>query len=156
MSYHQLTETERYQIYSLIKAGLSITEIGGVLKRNKSTVSRELNRNTGLRGYRPRQAQMLSLMRKQNRAQCRISDQLWTEVERLIEEDWSPEQVAWRLYEEQGVCISHEWIYQYIYEDKSAGGDLYTHLRCQKKRRKRYGSYDKRGQIVGRTGICHQ
>lgn len=41
--------------------------------------------------------------------------------------------------------VSHEWIYQYIYRDKQRGGDLHTHLRCRKKRRKRYGSYSKRG-----------
>lgn len=153
MSYRQLTEVERYQIHSLLKAGQSITKIGHILKRDKATISRELKRNTGLRGYRPRQAHLLSEVRKQAHVQCRISDQLWCEVERLIEEDWSPEQIAWRLYEEQGVYISHEWIYQYIYRDKLAGGDLYTHLRCQKKRRKRYGKYDKRGKIVGRIGI---
>jgi IS30 family transposase len=43
--------------------------------------------------------------------------------------------------------ISHEWIYQHVLEDKQAGGDLYKHLRCQKKRRKRYGKYDRRGQL---------
>jgi len=153
MSYRQLTEVERYQIHSLLKAGQSRTKIGHILKRDKATISRELKRNTGLRGYRPRQAHLLSEVRKQAHVQCRISDQLWREVERLIEEDWSPEQIAWRLYEEQSVHISHEWIYQYIYRDKSAGGDLYTHLRCQKKRKKRYGKYDKRGKIVGRIGI---
>lgn len=153
MSYHQLTEIERYQIHSLLEAGKSITKIGQILKRHKSTISRELQRNTGLRDYRPRQAQLLSLMRKRAHVQCRISDRLWSEVERLIRADWSPEQVAWRLYKEQGVCISHEWIYHYIYQDKAEGGDLYTHLRCQKRHKKRYGQYDKRGKIVDRRGI---
>lgn len=153
MSYHQLTETERYQICSLLKAGLSRTEIADNLKRDKSTISRELKRNTGLRGYRPRQAQLLSLARKRAHVQYRISDQLWREVERLVEADWSPEQIACRVYKEQGVCISHEWIYQYIFWDKEAGGELYKHLRCQKKRKKRYGKYDKRGKIADRIGI---
>ncbi len=49
--------------------------------------------------------------------------------------------------------VSHEWIYQYILTDKQAGGDLYRHLRCQKKRRKRYGSYDRRGQLPNRVSI---
>lgn len=153
MSYNQLTETERYQIHSLLKEDKSITEISVNLKRHKSTISREISRNKGLRGYRPKQAHLLSTLRRISHGQIRISDQLWDEVERLITEDWSPEQVAWRLYEEQGVCISHEWIYQYVYRDKSEGGDLYTHLRCQKKRRKRYGTYSKRGKIVARVGI---
>ena len=45
------------------------------------------------------------------------------------------------------MCLSHEWIYQYILKEKRAGGDLYRHLRCQKKRRKRYGTYDRRGKL---------
>ena len=48
---------------------------------------------------------------------------------------------------EQGVSVSHEWVYQYVYADKRSGGDLYTCLRCRKARRKRYGSYDRRGGI---------
>lgn len=153
MSYHQLTEVERYQIKALLEADKSLSEISRILKRDKSTISRELKRNMGLRGYRPKQAQKLASSRKQNHVRQRISNQLWDEVERLISEDWSPEQVAWRLYDEQGLCISHEWIYQYIYRDKLSGGELHTHLRCRQKRRKRYGKYDKRGKIVDRVGI---
>ena len=52
-----------------------------------------------------------------------------------------------------GDSVSHEWIYQYILQDKQAGGDLYTHLRCKRKRKKRYGSNDKRGQIKNRVSI---
>ena len=52
-----------------------------------------------------------------------------------------------------GISVSHEWIYQYIYADKQAGGDLHKHLRCQKKRRKRVGDYDRRGKIPNQTSI---
>ncbi len=51
------------------------------------------------------------------------------------------------------VRISHEWIYQYIYTDKRSGGDLYRYLRCQKMRRKRYGTYDRRGIIPNQVSI---
>ena len=54
---------------------------------------------------------------------------------------------------EQGLRVSHEWIYQRVYADKRRGGSLHAHLRCQKKRRKRYGSNDRRGQIRGRIPI---
>ena len=53
----------------------------------------------------------------------------------------------------EGISVSHEWIYQSILADKQAGGDLYRHLRCQKKRRKRYGGYDRRGQLPNRRSI---
>ncbi len=51
------------------------------------------------------------------------------------------------------IQVSHEWIYQYILRDKQAGGDLHKHLRCQKKRRKRYGSRDRRGKLPNRRSI---
>ena len=44
-------------------------------------------------------------------------------------------------------------IYQYILRDKRAGGDLHTHLRCRKPRRKRYGTYDRRGRIPNQKSI---
>jgi len=49
--------------------------------------------------------------------------------------------------------VSYERIYLYNYSDKRAGGSLHNHLRCQKKRRKRYGSYDRRGKIPARKSI---
>ena len=71
----------------------------------------------------------------------------------MIRQRWSPEQIAGRLDQEQGINISHEWIYQHIYTDKQSGGDLYRSLRGQKKRRKRYGVYDRRGIIPNQVSI---
>ena len=123
--YRQLTQEERYQIYILKNAEYSQTEVADLLERDKSTISRELRRNRGLKGYRPQQAHNLALLRHYDKAQPRIGDQVWQQVETLIREEWSPEQVVGRLEDEQGVCISHEWIYQYIYADKRSGGGLY-------------------------------
>ena len=74
-------------------------------------------------------------------------------MEQLLREDWSPEQISGWLTREEGVSVSHERIYQHVYEDKRRGGDLHRHLRCQKPRRKRYGYYDRRGQIRERVSI---
>jgi IS30 family transposase len=74
-------------------------------------------------------------------------------IETLLRKDWSPEQVSGWLKENYSLQISHEWIYQHILMDKQAGGDLHRHLRCQKKRRKRYGSYDRRGRLKNRVSI---
>ena len=145
-TYHQLTQEQRYQIYALKKTRHSLSEIAEVMGVHKSTVSRELNRNRGGRGYRPQQAQNLAVQRRQ-KATPRISRHTWAVVEKLLRQDWSPEQISGRLKKEQKVCISHEWIYQHVLADKRAGGDLYKHLRCQKKRRKRYGAYDRRGKL---------
>jgi IS30 family transposase len=70
-----------------------------------------------------------------------------------LREYWSPEQISsWLRYEED-IHVSPEWIYQYILRDKQAGGDLYKHLRCQKQRKKRYGTPERRGQLKGRISI---
>ena len=153
MSYTQLTQEERYQIYALKKAGHIQTEIAEIVGRDPGTISRELRRNRGLKGYRPQQAHNLALARRREKAQTRLGEEIWQRVEELIRDEWSPEQVVGRLEMEQGVSISHEWIYQYIYADKHSGGDLYRCLRCQEARRKRYGTYDRRGIIPNQTSI---
>jgi IS30 family transposase len=151
--YTQLTQEERYQIYALMKAGTKQTVIAEILGRDKSTISREVRRNRGLRGYRPKQAQRLAIERRQAKAHPHINSVAWALVERLLREEWSPEQISDWLEAERAVHISHEWIYQYVLQGKSKGGDLYRHLRCQKQRRKRYGSYSRRGQLVNRVSI---
>lgn len=70
-----------------------------------------------------------------------------------MQQDWSPEQISGRLNKEQKIRISHERICQHILVNKRAGGDLYKHLRCQKKRRKRYGTYDRRGRLPNGRSI---
>ncbi|MDD9864353.1 MAG: IS30 family transposase, partial [Gammaproteobacteria bacterium] len=119
----------------------------------KSAVSRELRRNRGERGYRPRQAHRLALERRQDKAQARLTVDDWNRVEALLREDWSPEQVSLWLAKERLCRVSHEWIYRRIYQDRRLGGDLHLHLRCRKQRRKRYGSYSRRGQLPGRVSI---
>ena len=153
-SYKQLTREERYQIHALLQAGHEKAEIALQLGRDRSTIYREVKRNCGKRGYRPRQAHMKAIERREKKIQPRFSNPLWPFVEDLIRKDWSPEQISGRLKMEHGTTISHETIYQYIYSDKKAEGDLHTHLRCQKKRRKRYGSgRNRRGIIPNKTSI---
>jgi len=150
--YTQLTQEQRYQIYALLKAGHNQTEIAILINVHKSTISRELRRNRGPRGYRPKQAHQFALNRR-IRARYRIDTSIWRIIESMIRKEWSPEQVSGWLNENCGLQISHEWIYQYILTDKRAGGELHRHLRCQKRRRKRYGSYDRRGKLKNRVSI---
>ena len=145
-TYHQLTQAQRYQIYALRKTKHALSEIATVIGVHKSSVSRELKHNRGQRGYRPQQAHELALERR-SKPVLRITAQIWTTVDELLKQDWSPEQISGRLQKEQGIRISHEWIYHHVLVDKQAGGTLYKHLRCQKKRRKRYGTYDRRGKL---------
>ncbi len=146
--YQQLTQEQRYQIYALQKATFTLTQIASEIGVHKSTVSRELRRNRGGRGYRPKQAQELTSARKLAVAAPRIAPTTWRRVESLLrDEQWSPEQISGWLRRQQQPSVSHERIYQHVYADKRAGGTLYTHLRCQKQRRKRYGSYSRRGRL---------
>ena len=153
MSYKQLTEIERYQIQSFLKAGYTKKKIAQELGRHPSTIGRELNRNTGLRGYRPQQAQRLAEDRKKLHGHTLISHSTWQDIEHLLRNEWSPEQISGWFKKASSQSVSPEWIYQYMLNNKKSGGDLHTYLRCQKKRKKRYGSRDQRGQLKNRVSI---
>ncbi len=147
--YTQLTEHQRYQIQALMKAGFNQTETADVIGVHKSTV----RRNRGLRGYRPKQAQQLAEARRQFKVRPRLADSPWRQVERWLRDEWSPEQISDALRYRHGIRLSHEWVYQYVLHDKASGGDLYRHLRCQRQRKQRYGSYSRRGQLVNTVSI---
>jgi len=154
-THKQLTLGQRYQIAALKKAGNSNKEIAKIVETSEATISRELKRNTGKRGYRPKQAHIKALWRKQNATKAiKMTAKVILLVNAQIRFDLSPEQVSGWLLEQHGIQFSHERIYQHIWADKRNGGDLYTHLRqAHKKRRKKYGSKDKRGQIRNRVSI---
>jgi IS30 family transposase len=96
----------------LKKAGVKPTKIAALLGRSPATISRELFRNCGRRGYRPKQAQQMA--------------------EDRAARTWSPEQIADRAKFEEMLAISHERIYRFVYADKAADGNLWGCLRCQK------------------------
>ncbi|HYX72532.1 MAG TPA: IS30 family transposase [Nitrososphaera sp.] len=154
MTYQQLTQDQRYQIYAFLKAGFPMSHIARELSVDKSTISRELKRNRGGRGYRPKQAQHLAESRRKAKENAtRIAPETWQQVDALLRQDWSPEQISGTLKQQGQPSASPERIYQHVYSDKQRGGRLYKHLRCQKRRRKRYGTYDRRGQIANRRSI---
>ena len=153
--YTQLTIEQRYQIYGLKKAGFNHSRIALDLNIHKSTISREISRNKGQRGWRPGQAQGLATKRRQRCAGAsKFQDEDWQVVDKLIREDFSPVQISQRMALENTLQISHETIYRHIYDNKRTHGDLCRHLRCQKPRRKRYGSgQERRGTLKNRISI---
>jgi transposase, IS30 family len=153
--YTQLTQEQRYQIYALKQVDEKQEKIAIIVGVNKSTISRELERNTGQRGYRPKQAQQMSNARRY-KGQRRIGSAGWSMVRELIQQEWSPEQISDWLRLRRRPNISHERIYQYLLADKADGGKLYKHLRCQKQRKKRYGAYERRGNLPNRVWIDHR
>jgi transposase, IS30 family len=152
MSYTQLTQEQRYQISALLKTGCNQSEIAKTIEVHKSTISREVRRNQGQRGYRPKQAHNKAMQRR-NKAKQRISKAEWQKIDNRLKEDWSPEQISNKLKQLYDIQVSHEWIYHHIREDKRQGGKLYKHLRRPKKYRKQAGNGDQRGQIPNKTLI---
>ena len=134
---------------------MTLTEIGEDLGRSQSTISREVSRNRGQRGYRHQQADRFAQVRHVTKEKSiKMSSEITDIIDDYIRQDWSPEQIAGRLKRDDVISLHHETIYQYILSDKQAGGDLYTHLRHQNKTyRKRYGSAHNRSGIPNRTDI---
>ena len=155
MHYEQLTQEQRYHISGLLKAGNAQNSIAKEVGVDKSTISRELRRNRGERGYRPKQAEERAVHRRISSAKhISFTDNVKKAVIEKIKLDWSPEQISGYFKKEKWLKISHERIYQFLLDDKKAGGALYKHLRHSgKKRKKRYGSVDRRGQLKNRVSI---
>ena len=155
MSYRHLSLAERYYIEIELKKGVSLNQIAKALGRSQSTVSREIHRNTGLRGYRNKQADRLARERHAVKPKrIKVIEEIKYIIGVCLKNDWSPEQVAGRLRSEGIISLHHETIYQYILKDKSEGGELYKHLRHQRKTyRKRYGSAHNRTGIPDRRDI---
>lgn len=157
MTYHQITFAERYTVGLLRQQGLAPAAIARMLGRHRCTIGREVRRNGTPRDgcYRPQLADWYARGRRSHsRRNRQFTPAEWTQIQQLLREDWSPEQVAGWLHRHQRLAISHETIYRYIWADKRAGGTLYLHLRgARKQRRKRYGRYDSRGRLAGKRPI---
>ena len=146
MSYKHFSLEERYYIEIELRKGTSVNAIAKALNRPQGTVSKEINRNRGRRGYRHKQAHRLAQQRHLAKVKAhKLNKDVCTKIERWIqEEQWSPEQIAGRLKMQYGISIHHETIYRYIYDDKEKGGTLHTYLR-------HYGkSYRKRNPKLGK------
>ncbi len=155
MHYTQLTEGQRYQIYTLLRNRFTQLEVAQQVGVHASTISRELSRNTGDRGYRPQQANKKAVERRKEAPKAyRMTKNLRSKVTEYLLLEWSPEQISGHLRSECNEWVSHETIYQFVLDDKGEGGSLYKHLRhCGKKRKKRYGGTDRRGAIKDRVSI---
>ena len=153
--YRRVTYEDRCQIYALSKGGTSQECIASVLGVSQSTVSRELRRNRGQRGYRFKQAEAKAQARQTIRSTPRkLTVPVRGKIEaKLRQMRWSPEQISGWL-SDQGIKLSHERIYQMIWQDKRDGGNLWHSLRRRGKRyNKRAGKNAGRGLIPNRIDI---
>jgi IS30 family transposase len=160
MTYRQLSPAERYMLAALRRQGLNQSQIARSLGRHRSTVCREVKRNsTRADGrYRAFTAQeRTNGRRSRSRRNSRFGAEDFALIDELLCRQWSPEQVAGYLRRAGRLAISHETIYRHVWRDKKEGGLLYTHLRgARKRRRKRYGAYDSRGRLAGKRMISER
>ena len=152
--YTHLTLEERCIIYGLKSNNTSIRKIAEQLNVSPSTVSRELGRNRRTGGYKPNLAHNKYQRRKAKAATPRaITPVVRASIIYGLSQYHSPEQIggALRL---RGIKISHESIYNFIWNDKKGGGELYRYLRRKgRKYNKRGGKNAGRGLIPGRVDI---
>ena len=157
--HRQITQDERYTIGVLRQLGYRPAAIARALGRHRSTIGREVRRNCHTDGgYRPAFAHSRTgTRRSRSRRNQRFTVADFQQVRTLLEEQWSPEQVAGYLRRHGRLRISHETIYRYIWDDRRQGGTLWTQLRgARKRRRKRYGRYDSRGRLAGKRAITER
>jgi len=154
-----LTLEQRYTIQVLSRLGKSQKDIASEINKNKPVVSRELKRNTLPSGhYDALLAHETARKRKQTKPKVkRFTDQVRAYVTTWLRKDLSPEQIRGRAIKDSIACVSHERIYQYIWEDKRNKGDLHLHLRIKGRRyRKRGSAKDSRGIIRNRVDISER
>ena len=139
MKYNHLTSEQRYTIDVLLRQKKSRKEISQTIGVSESTLSREIRRNSGQRGYHWQQAQVKATDRQRRLQNYR---NLTMEIRKLIrskitEEQWSPAQIVGYLRKKGKPAVCDETIYAYIRADKENGGDLWRHCRHQLKHRRR-------------------
>ena len=142
-NYNHISNHQRIELATLHRNGYSISNISKQLNLHRTTVYRELKRNSRPRGsYDAYYANNVSEIRKERFAKNRkfTSQMIGLIKEKLENQQWSPEQINGYCNKNNIPMVSHERIYQYIYQDKENGGKLFEHLRTGKKKyKKRYG-----------------
>jgi IS30 family transposase len=158
MGYRRVTKEDRIRIKDNLDAGLTKASIACKLGFHKSTIGRELERNTGGRGYRPNQAQLMAEAREAPKhGPYRLTEALVGEIEKKLALKWSPEQICNRLRREGSDSVSAETIYKFIYEDRRTGGELWKHLRrAHRSRKPRFPREERRGTIRNAVSISER
>jgi IS30 family transposase len=156
-TYSHLTPTQRYQLYGLVQSKVSQKEMSTALGVSESTISRELKRNSVSGVYHPEEAERIRRLRQKSKSPpVRLTAKIQRFIKILIRKDWSPEQIAGRLRLRGIPIVSHERVYQFIWEDKRNGGTLYTNLRQKLRRNSKRGSARKPRQKESRGVIPNQ
>jgi transposase, IS30 family len=155
---HHFTVAERLIIYGLLKTKTRVKKIAAIMQRDRSTIYREIKRNSGQRGYRPKQAQRKAEQRRLNsRQQCKMADKrVYAYVTNKLAKYWSPDQIAERARKDfprdTDHWISRQTIYNWIRLHKHKWRHA-LRLCGQRRRRDRRGQLKDCVRIGGRPKI---
>jgi IS30 family transposase len=153
--YRRLCAEDRKVINNMNQAGSTQAEIGQAIGFSQSTISKELSRNSGKRGYRSRQADQIAKKRQREKLTRPgvVIGKIKEQVESRLRRKYSPDQISKSLAKE-GVKVSHESIYRHVARDKKEGGALWSELRINGKRRyRRRCKAGRIGKIPNRVDI---
>ena len=152
-----LTLSQRYEISILNAQKLPKSVIAKRIGKNKSTIYRELKRNSDGRSdrYKAELAQRKCESRHIDKNKSiSFTSNIKAFVIHYLKQDYSPEQIVGYANRLGKPCVSVERIHQFVWEDKKNGGLLYKHLRTKGKKYKKRGNLNNaRGQIIGRVDI---
>lgn len=152
MAYKRVTADEREHIYRWRREGRKQSEIARRLDRDPGSISREIGRNIGRRGYRPKQAHAKAQAQAKRTGPRRFTAEVRADAEARLKEGWTPAIIGGRAKLEGRPSVCAETIYQHIYADAKAGGTLWKNLpRAKRKRRRRCPRLDGRGRIAARS-----
>ncbi len=165
--FKQLNQEQRYQLEALLKAGNNQTQMAQIIGVNKSTVSRELRRNTPKRGrgakcYHAARAHLKTMSRhKEKPKHIRFTDAMKKRIKFWMEQDRLTPELIVATAAAQGMnMVSHEAIYQWIWDMKHGNKkknipfkNLYRNLKHGRRRQKRGRIKDCRGIIPNRVSI---
>lgn len=145
---------ERIQIKTLYDQGYNAPHIAKYLKRHKTSIYRELSKKTSDGIYHYTYANDLTRSNMvRHKHQGHDKQTVLLIEEKIINYQWSPEQISGWLKLHHNISISHTWIYQYVEKDRRENGELSNHMRRGKYT---YGPKDYKGKILNRTTIAER
>lgn len=153
--YQHLTQKQRYTIFVMGKQGYKVTEIAQTIGVNRTTVYREIKRNTKGQKYYPVQAHRMAMKRRWRKPwKIKSNPEIEETIKQSIQKQWSPEQMCKYYKKQNRFSLSHECVYQYLKRDKDEGGTLYKNLRHKGRyRKRRFGHNNRQGEILGKVSI---
>jgi IS30 family transposase len=138
-----ITYEQRYTISVMLQSGYTQTSIAQALNRSKSVISREIVRNCDQRSkvyLAPLAQRKCEERHKQKKKQIKLTSQMRAFIVEKLEDKYSPEQIVGWSKRNKKECISHQWIYQMVWDDKKRRGKLCKHLRNRGKPYKKSSS----------------